>query len=153
MGEPVTISTSGPAETLALGRRLAALLAPGDIVLLAGRLGCGKTLFVAGVAEGLGVTEPVTSPSFVLVRSYHGFVPVIHADVYRLGSSGEFEDLELPDWSRDGVLLVEWGHAIEQGVPGDHLLVEIDITGDTERTFRFVPKGDWPASRLVELNP
>ena len=145
--------SSSPSDTLAIGRRLAGLLGAGDVVLLAGRLGCGKTLFASGIAEGLGVTDVVTSPSFVLVRVYQGFLPVVHADVYRLGSSGEFEDLELPDWSCDGVLIVEWGNVVEQGVPADHLLVEIEIAGDSERVFRFVPKGEWPASRLTELSP
>ncbi len=147
----IEIASESPSETLALGRRLSGLLGAGDIVLLSGQLGCGKTLFAAGIAEGLGVTELVTSPSFVLVRSYHGFLPVIHADVYRLGSMGEFEDLELSDWSRDGVLIVEWGNAIEQGVPQDHLVVEIEVTGETSRMFRFIAKGEWPGARLVEL--
>jgi tRNA threonylcarbamoyladenosine biosynthesis protein TsaE len=151
MSEAVVLNSSSPSDTLAIGRRIAGLLGAGDVVLLAGRLGCGKTLLAGGIAEGLGVTDIVTSPSFVLVRSYHGLLPVIHADVYRLGSSGEFEDLELPDGSRDGVLMVEWGNVIEQGVPADHLLVEIEISGDTERVFRILPKGEWPADRLAEL--
>ena len=151
MDKTVVLASSSPSETLAIGRRLAGVLGAGDVVLLAGRLGCGKTLFAGGIAEGLGVTDEVTSPSFVLVRAYDGLLPVIHADVYRLGSSGEFEDLELPDWSRDGVLIVEWGNVVEQGVPVDHLLVEIEIAGDSERVFRFIPRGEWPARRLTEL--
>ena len=147
----IEISTKDPAETLALGRHLAALLRAGDIVLLAGRLGAGKTMFAAGVGEGLGVEEPLTSPSFILARSHEGFVPVVHADVYRLGTSAEFEDLDLPEQARDGVLLIEWGDVVAHGVPDDHLLVHIDIAGETERRFRFVPSGSWMQRPLGEL--
>jgi len=145
------VATTNPAETLALGRRLAAELRAGDIVLLAGRLGAGKTLFAAGVGEGLGVEEPLTSPSFMLARVHDGFMPIVHADVYRLGSSAEFEDLDLPEQARDGVLLVEWGDAIAAGIPDDHLMVRIEITGETERLFRFVPSGVWTKRPLGEL--
>lgn len=147
----IETETESPAGTLALGRRLAALLGAGDVLLLAGRLGVGKTLLVAGVAEGLGVAEPVTSPSFVLVRTYHGLVPVVHADVYRLGSSGEFDDLELPESARQGVLLIEWGDAVAAGVPPDHLVIRIEATGESSRHFVFVPAGSWRDRPLAEL--
>jgi len=145
------ITTTSPAETLSLGRRLASMLRAGDVVLLAGRLGAGKTLFAAGVGEGLGVDEPLTSPSFVLARAHHGFLPVVHADVYRLGTSAEFEDLDLPEQASDGVLLIEWGDAVAGGVPDDHLLVKIDITGETDRVFWFLPSGSWLGRPLQEL--
>ena len=149
----IEVVSGSTAETLALGRRLAGRLQAGDVVLLAGRLGSGKTLFVAGVAEGLGAQEPVTSPSFVLVHTYDGFVPIVHADVYRLGSRAEFDDLELPSSAADGVLLIEWGDAVAQSVPGDHLVVEIEITGVEERRFRFRPVGTWADRSLEELVP
>jgi tRNA threonylcarbamoyladenosine biosynthesis protein TsaE len=147
----IETETESPAGTLALGRRLAAMLGAGDVLLLAGRLGVGKTLLVAGVAEGLGVAEPVTSPSFVLVRTYHGLVPVVHADVYRLGSSGEFDDLELPESARQGVLLIEWGDAVTSGVPPDHLTIRIEATGESSRRFTFLPAGTWKDRPLAEL--
>lgn len=147
------IVTQSPADTLALGRRLAALLRAGDIVLLAGRLGCGKTLFVSGVAEGLGVQETVTSPSFVIVQQYDGFLPIYHADVYRLGSLGEFDDLDLGASADEGVLLIEWGNAVAAGVPADHLVVEIEIEGESQRRFRFVPVGTWADRSLEDLDP
>ena len=136
-------ATSSTSETLALGRHLAALLRAGDIVLLSGHLGAGKTMFAAGIGEGLGVEEQLTSPSFILARLHAGFLPIVHADVYRLGSTAEFEDLDLPELARDGVLLIEWGDAVAQGVPDDHLMVRIEITGETERVFRFLPSGMW----------
>ena len=139
----IEATTKSPAETLALGRHLGAFLSAGDIVLLAGRLGAGKTLFAAGVGEGLGVEEQLTSPSFILARAHEGFVPVIHADVYRLGTNAEFEDLDLPEQARDGVLLIEWGDVVAHGVPADHLLVEIEVCADESRHFRFVPSGSW----------
>jgi tRNA threonylcarbamoyladenosine biosynthesis protein TsaE len=145
------IPTTSPSETLSLGRRFAAMLRAGDVVLLAGRLGAGKTLFAAGIGEGLGVDEPLTSPSFVLARIHHGFLPVVHADVYRLGTSAEFDDLDLPEQASDGVLLVEWGDAVAAGVPDDHLLVRIDITGETSRVFKFIASGSWVGRPLEEL--
>lgn len=149
----IEVHTASPAETLSLGRHLAAHLGAGDIVLLSGRLGAGKTLFAAGVGEGLGVEEPLTSPSFILARAHDGFLPVVHADVYRLGTSAEFEDLDLPEQARDGVLLIEWGDAVAHGVPADHLLVRIEIVGEKERLFRFAPSGNWMQKSLVELAP
>ncbi len=147
----IEVSTNNPAETLALGRHLAAMLRAGDIVLLAGRLGAGKTLFAAGVGEGLGVDEQLTSPSFILARAHEGFLPVVHADVYRLGTSAEFEDLDLPEQARDGVLLIEWGDVVAHGVPEDHLLVHINIAGESKRLFRFKPSGSWSERPLGEL--
>jgi tRNA threonylcarbamoyladenosine biosynthesis protein TsaE len=114
-------------------------------------LGAGKTLLAAGIGEGLGVEEPLTSPSFILARAHQGFLPVIHADVYRLGTSAEFEDLDLPEQARDGVLLIEWGDVVAHGVPEDHLLVRIEMVADTERLFRFAPSGSWQARPLEEL--
>lgn len=147
----IAIPTDSPAATRAVGRRLAALLRPGDIVLLAGRLGSGKTMFAAGVAEGLGVDEQVTSPTFVLVHEHHGFLPLVHADVYRLGSSAEFDDLELPAIAEEGVLLVEWGDAVASSVPPDHLLVELVVVSETERRIELRPMGTWGTRPLEEI--
>jgi tRNA threonylcarbamoyladenosine biosynthesis protein TsaE len=103
------------------------------------------------VGEGLGVEEQLTSPSFILARTHEGFMPVVHADVYRLGTSAEFEDLDLPEQASDGVLLIEWGDVVAHGVPEDHLLVHIDVVGESERLFRFVPAGSWMQRPLGEL--
>ena len=146
-----TVTTTSPDETRAVGRRLAGLLRAGDVVLLAGRLGSGKTVFVSGIADGLGVEDQITSPTFVLVHEHRGFLPLIHADVYRLGSSAEFDDLELPEAAEDGVLVVEWGTAIESAVPDDHLVVEITMIGDEERRIDLEPVGSWAARPLEEV--
>lgn len=136
-------------DTEALGGRLASSLRPGDIVVLAGGLGAGKTLFTRGLATGLGVDEPVVSPSFVLVREYRsGFLPVIHADVYRLGTMNEFDDLDVLEMSKDGVLVIEWGGAVESALPPDHLRIEFDVEEDETRTLRFIGEGAWASRDL-----
>lgn len=138
-----------PQDTEALGGRLASSLRPGDIVVLAGGLGAGKTLLTRGIATGLGVDEPVTSPSFVLVREYRsGFMPVVHVDVYRLNSMNEFDDLDVLEMSKDGVLIIEWGGAIESALPADHLRIEFDVEDDDCRVLRFVGEGDWATRDL-----
>ena len=136
-------STESPDQTMALGRRFSTCLAAGDVVLLSGRLGAGKTLFVQGVADGLGISDRITSPSFVISRTYRdGFLDLTHADVYRLGTIAEFEDLELLDDATDGVLFIEWGDTVEEAIGADHLTIHIDIEGD-ERAFQFLPSGVW----------
>lgn len=131
-------------DTRAFASRLASVLHPGDIVLLAGGLGSGKTLFTGGLATGLGVEEAVVSPSFVLVRQYRsGFLPIIHVDVYRLGSLNEFDDLDVFEMAADGVLVIEWGDAVEAALPSDHLRVEFEVEDDQTRVLRLVPLGDW----------
>jgi tRNA threonylcarbamoyladenosine biosynthesis protein TsaE len=137
-----TVTCQLPADTARLGGRLASLLQPGDVLVLSGELGSGKTLFTGGVASGLGVEEPVTSPSFVLVRRYDsGFIPLIHADVYRLRSRNEFEDLDLREEA--GVLVVEWGDVVEEFLPRDHLRVNFEVAEDDSRVVTFVPAGSW----------
>lgn len=140
----IEVRCATPEDTEALGGRLASSLRPGDVVVLAGGLGAGKTLFTKGVATGLGVDEPVVSPSFVLVREYRsGFMPVVHADVYRLGSMNEFDDLDVLEMSKEGVLVIEWGSAVESALPPDHLRVEFEVDDDGARTLWFVGEGSW----------
>ena len=137
-------------DTRAFAARLASFLRPGDTVVLAGGLGAGKTLFTSGLATGLGVEETVVSPSFVLVRRYDsGFMPVVHIDVYRLGSLNEFDDLDVFEMSRDGVLVIEWGDAVDPALPEDHLRVEFSVRDDETRVLRLVPSGDWVGRNLA----
>jgi tRNA threonylcarbamoyladenosine biosynthesis protein TsaE len=131
-------------DTRAVGRRLAAAVRPGDVVELAGGLGAGKTLLTGGLCEGLGVEEIVVSPSFVLVRQYDsGFMPVVHVDVYRLGSLHEFDDLDVFELAAEGVLVIEWGDAVESALPEDHLRIEFAVNSDETRLLRLIPNGDW----------
>lgn len=132
------------ADTRAFASRFASVLRPGDVVLLSGGLGVGKTLFTGGLATGLGVEEQVVSPSFVLVRQYvSGFLPIIHVDVYRLGSINEFEDLDVFEMATDGVLVIEWGDAVEAALPTAHLRVQFEVEEDETRVLRLMPHGDW----------
>jgi tRNA threonylcarbamoyladenosine biosynthesis protein TsaE len=86
----------------------------------------------------------VLSPSFVLVRQYRsGFLPLVHADVYRLGSVNEFDDLEVLDLAIDGVLVIEWGDALEGEIPEDHLRIDFVVGEDGSRTLRLEPSGNW----------
>ncbi len=138
-------------DTRAAARKLAATLRPGDVILLAGGLGVGKTLFTSGLAAGLGIEEHVVSPSFVLVRQYRsGFLPLVHVDVYRLGTMNEFDDLEVLDLAADGVLVIEWGDALEGSVPEDHLRIDFVVEEDGARLLRLVPEGSW-TERNLEL--
>lgn len=140
-------------ETLALGRRLAGLVRPGDVIALRGSLGVGKTAFAGGLAEGLGISEPVVSPTFVLMRRYdEGFIPLIHVDVYRLGSLGEFDDLDVFEEASGGVLVIEWGDAVASMLPKDHLVVKIETTTESGRRIEVTPSGSWIDRPLQELS-
>lgn len=120
------LTTTGPSATRAVAATLAGQLRPGDVVALSGDLGAGKTCFVQGAAAALGVTHPVTSPTFVLLNTYPGPVPVVHGDVYRLGTLRDVLDLGEEVFAPDVVTFVEWGDAIAQLLPGDHLEVVLE---------------------------
>lgn len=148
------IGVTCPAEsdTRSLARKLAANLRPGDVLVLCGRLGSGKTAFTAGLAEGLGIDEPVVSPSFVLTRSYqNGFLPLVHVDVYRLGSINEFDDLDVFEQARDGVLVIEWGNAVESLLPSEHLRVELEVGEDSSRHVTITGTPGWDKRNLEEI--
>lgn len=148
----IDLNSNSDADTRAIGRRLSGLLQAGDVVVLSGSLGAGKTAFVGGVADGLGIDEHVTSPSFVMMRKYvSGFIPLVHVDVYRVGSLGEFDDLDVFEESRDSVLVIEWGDAVAPSLPDDHLRIVIEITGDTDRIMRFGGHGGWAVRPLEEI--
>ena len=148
----IEMRTTDVAGTMMIGRKLASLARPGDVIALSGPLGAGKTAFVGGLAEGLGIEEPVTSPSFVLMRRYDsGFTPLVHVDVYRLSSLGEFEDLEVYEEGREGVVVIEWADAIAPALPANHLSVELDPVSETDRIIRLVACGDWKSRPLEEL--
>ncbi len=137
-------------DTRAFASRLASVLRPGDTLVLAGGLGVGKTLFTGGLATGLGVEETVVSPSFVLVRRYDsGFLPFVHVDVYRLGSLNEFDDLDVFEMSEGGVLVIEWGDAVDSALPTNHLRVEFSVEEDEARVLRLIPSGDWVGRDLA----
>ena len=130
-------------QTRAIGASLAAVLQPGDVVSLSGDLGAGKTVFVQGACEALGVRARVQSPSFVLVREYVGDrTRVVHADAYRLGSLQELIDLGYEDlFAPDAILFIEWGDAVDALLPGDRFEVWIAGQDDQERTITLTGPG------------
>lgn len=149
---PVTASSDSPGRTRSLGAALAALLQPGDVVLLSGELGAGKTVLVQGIAAGLGVAEPATSPTFALLHEHQGTeLRLLHADAWRLSSPAEAVDLALAEEVGDGrtALVVEWGELAAAAVPGDHLRVVIEPgQGEDERTLQLFLEGpSWDARR------
>ncbi len=136
-----------PAQTERVGQRLGEQLRPGDLILLMGTFGVGKTHLVKGIARGLGVTDLVTSPSFVLVNEYragaeHGAMPIYHVDLYRLAGAADLATLGLEElWEGRGVCLIEWPGRAEAMLPHDRLVIQIEHLSETKRHVRFVPHG------------
>lgn len=144
----ITAATTSVDDTRALAAEVATLARPGDLIVLAGDLGTGKTAFAQGFARGLGVDEPVTSPAFVLVRTYEGRLPLVHLDVYRLDHMQELVDLGISELLDEGaVTLVEWGDAVTPALPADFLEVRLENAGgsadDRRLGVRSVGPG-WP---------
>ena len=125
--------TESPAATEEAGERLGRRLRPGDVVLLKGELGAGKTTFVRGVARGTGSSAPVASPTFQLVRIYPGRVKLAHVDLYRVEDLAELRDLGLDELAGDGAVVVEWGDRLE--VDGA-AVIEIEHLGADRRLIR-----------------
>ncbi len=132
-----TISTAE--EMRVLGAELGGLLGPGDLVVLTGPLGAGKTTLVQGIGEGLKVRGPITSPTFVIARvhpSLSGGPSLVHADAYRLGGSLEVDDLDLDASLEDSVTVVEWGEGLVEGLTDDRLEIVIEHA-DEQRVVRL----------------
>jgi len=130
--EELTVATAD--DMLALGRRLAAVLRPGDLVVLSGDLGAGKTTLVQGIGAGLGVRGPITSPTFVIARvhpSLAGGPALVHADAYRLSSPAEVDDLDLDASLETSVTVVEWGGGLAEGLAADRLDISIALAAPT----------------------
>jgi tRNA threonylcarbamoyladenosine biosynthesis protein TsaE len=148
----IRIATAAPDDTRAVAAALAAHLRPGDVVALSGELGAGKTCFVQGAAAALGVTAPVTSPTFVLLHTYPGPVPVVHGDVYRLGTLRDVLDLGEDVFAPDVVTFVEWGDAITALLPEDHVdvvLTHADLAADGDGDAGTVEVPEAAPRRIV----
>jgi tRNA threonylcarbamoyladenosine biosynthesis protein TsaE len=129
------LTSNSPAETEDAGRNLGETLRPGDVVLLTGELGAGKTTFVRGVAQGIGSHAPVASPTFQLVRVYPGRVQLAHVDLYRVENSTELRDLGLEELAEQGAVVVEWGDRLE--VDGA-AIIDIEHLGGDRRLIRTI---------------
>jgi tRNA threonylcarbamoyladenosine biosynthesis protein TsaE len=146
------LTSDSPQQTRALGAALAELLEAGDIVLLVGELGAGKTELAKGIASGLGVTEAVVSPTFTLAREYEGRLPLVHADLYRLDHGEAIADLGLEDFDR-GVAVIEWGDRAAT-LFGEALEIRLTMTeddDDNERMISITGAGPSWRSRLPAL--
>ena len=138
-------------DTRALGAQVAGLVRPGDLVVLVGPLGAGKTALTQGIGAGLGVPGPVTSPTFVLARVHRGGrVPLVHVDAYRLAGMADVDDLDLDATTEEAVTVVEWGHGLVEQLADEHLVVELDRRDDDVRTVRLVPVGPGWEQRLAD---
>lgn len=141
---PFQVPTASPEQTKRVAAAVAGQAEPGDLILLAGELGAGKTAFVQGFGAALGVTERITSPTFTIAQRYQGHLPVHHLDVYRLEQLDEVADLGLGELLDDGgVVLIEWGDVITAELPADFLEVSITFgPGDDDRNLEFTAVGD-----------
>lgn len=130
-------------QTRALGAALGRCAHPGDIVLLCGDLGAGKTALTKGIAAGLGVEEPVTSPTFNILLVHEGRIPLYHMDLYRLDREEQLEDIDyFGTLEADGISVVEWGDRFPGADPENRVLVTISITGDASRAITIDPRGE-----------
>ena len=137
----LVLRSNSPAETRRVGARLGRLLAAGDVLLLQGDLGSGKTMLTQGIGQGLKVREPVKSSSFVLMNEYHGRLTLYHTDLYRLNDPSEVAELALEEVAAPGVLVVEWPERAWQELPPEHLLVRLEEASAKARTLTLVPRG------------
>ena len=144
----LTAHTKSADDTRALAAELAAVARRGDLFLLAGDLGAGKTTFVQGFGRALSVSEPITSPTFVIVHTYDGAFPVVHVDAYRLERLQELLDLGLGELlDHEGVTLIEWGDVVIPALPPEFLEVRLELgDDDDERVLRLRSAGaSWAA--------
>jgi tRNA threonylcarbamoyladenosine biosynthesis protein TsaE len=148
------LNSHSPEQTQLLGDYLGELAQKADIFLLLGELGTGKTCLVQGIARGLGVKEYAFSPSFVILREYHGRLPLYHIDFYRLDHIGEIVDLGLEEYFYgDGVCVIEWAEKGLQAVPRDNLLITINYipASQTGRSIHLKPQGERYYKLLEQL--
>jgi tRNA threonylcarbamoyladenosine biosynthesis protein TsaE len=142
LSEGVRLASRGPGETRRLGARLGRLLRPGDTILLSGDLGAGKTVFVQGIARGMGFEGSVSSKSFVILGEYAGReFTLYHADLYRLDAPEQAQELAVDEYCAGGVLVAEWPERAEHVFPPDHLLVRFEVTGERARRLTLEASG------------
>ena len=149
----LNLVTESPEETQRLGNRLGKLAQVGDVFLLVGGLGTGKTCLTQGIAWGLGIEGYATSPSFVVVNQYQGRLPLYHIDLYRLDRLEEVIGLGLDDYLYGrGVCVVEWAKKALDMLPKEHLLVEMSYLSDTSRNLVLKPVGERYVELLSQIN-
>lgn len=153
MGKNLNIISTSAARTRKIGIRLGELTEAGDVILLVGELGVGKTCLTQGIARGMGIDEYIVSPTFVLLREYQGVVPLYHIDFYRLEGIEEVASLGLEDYLYgDGVCVIEWAEKGVEVLPGEHLLIEMKHLELIKRELRLLPKGSRYKEMLSQLS-
>lgn len=146
------VSTHSAEQTQRLGEALAQVLQPGDVIWLRGELGAGKTTLAQGIARGLGVQEPVISPTFTLIREHRGRLPFFHADAYRLDGAEQAADLGLQEYfERGGVFAIEWAEHIADALPEERLEVLLEDEVDENRRVTITAVGERYVRRLKNL--
>lgn len=146
-GRRVELATTGDTEQF--GHDLGEILRAGDVVVLRGPLGAGKTVLARGIGAGIGVDGPVTSPTFVIARVHlGGRVPMVHVDAYRLGGAAEVDDLDLDVDVEESVTVVEWGAGVAEQLAESWLLVDVERRDDDVRVVTLEPHGAGWAERL-----
>ncbi len=147
------LTSHSPEQTQKFGAGIGELCLPGDVFLLVGNLGAGKTCLTQGIAWGLGIKEYAASPSFVVVRELYGRLPLYHIDLYRLDHIEEIVDLGLDDYLYGkGVCVVEWAEKGLSVLPVEHLLIQISYLSDDERRLQLKPSGKRYLEILAQLN-
>lgn len=150
----MTIVLDTVERTLALGVELGSRLQAGDLIILSGSLGAGKTTLTKGIAEGMGVGGRVTSPTFVIARVHrpeHGTVPLVHVDAYRLSGTVELDDLDLDTDLAAAAVVIEWGEGVAEQLSDGRLLIELERLPDDTRTATITPVGVAWDSRVAEI--
>jgi len=144
--------THSAEQTQKLGTSIGELAEPGDIFLLVGNLGAGKTCLTQGIAWGLNIQEYTLSPSFVIMRELHGRLPLYHMDFYRLENIAEISDLGLDDYLYGkGVCVIEWANRGLTVLPEDHLLITVDYISENDRNFVLEAKGERYVKMIRQL--
>lgn len=133
----LSFTTHNAEQTISLGTKIGALLTPGDVIAMTGTLAAGKTTITKGIAQSLGVTENITSPTFCLISEYEGSkMPLYHMDVYRLDGAEDFVNLGVDDMLYgNGVCIIEWSEKIQSEIPAKAISLDIQATGSEERTI------------------
>jgi tRNA threonylcarbamoyladenosine biosynthesis protein TsaE len=149
----MNLISESPEETQRFGEHLGRLAQPGDLFLLVGSLGTGKTCLTQGIAWGLGIEGYATSPSFVVINQYRGRLPLYHIDLYRLDRIEEVIELGLDDYLYgEGVSVVEWAEKALAVLPKEHLLIEMSFISDTSRNLDLKPSGHRYVAMASKLN-
>ncbi len=150
----LTFHTATPAATRALGRRIGRMLRAGDVVLLSGELGAGKTVLAQGIGGGMRVTDPIKSSSFVLMNEYPGRdLRLYHADLYRLEDPAQVAELALDEQAARGVLVVEWPERAPDELPLEHLAIHLAYEAARGRTIEVMPHGARYEQFAAKLEP